>query len=73
MVIETIFVVGPRWCRIVSEAWPAMKGAGVIRAQWVPDTPRKFTKREWREYRAGRHQHFLKVARAIGGTVLVVE
>jgi len=44
-----------------------------LAAEWSPDLPRRLSKREWREYRAGRDALVADIAKAIGGTVLGVE
>lgn len=44
-------------------------GVGHLRCEWTPDLPRKLSRAELRQYRAGRDAHYQRVANIIGGTV----
>ena len=46
---------------------------GKLRVEWNPKPPRKLSKAEWREYRAGRDAHHQRVANIIGGPVACAE
>ena len=48
-------------------------GAGMMRAEWSPDLPRKLSKHEWRAYREGRNAHHQRIANIIGGVVAYAE
>jgi len=41
--------------------------------EWEPTVPRRLSKREWREYRAGRDAAFAELCRVIGEPMMVVE
>ena len=42
-------------------------------AEWSPNVPKHLTKRDWREYRAGRNAMFAEAGRLLGGRVLCLE
>jgi hypothetical protein len=69
MTMTSKFPVG-RYVREMS--WTT---AGGLRCEWSPDVPppRSLSKKEVREYRAGRDAFVQEIASAIGGNVLVVE
>jgi hypothetical protein len=46
---------------------------GQLRAEWEPNPPRKLSKQEWRQYRAGRDAHWQRIANIIGGAVACAE
>ncbi|MCW5751361.1 MAG: hypothetical protein KIT07_01470 [Anaerolineales bacterium] len=48
-------------------------GALVLSAEWVPDMPKRLTKKEWRQYRAGRDSVIAEAAALIGGGIAMVE
>jgi hypothetical protein len=63
------FPVGRYVCEI---SWSPVGG---LRCEWSPDvrSPRSLSKKEVREYRAGRDLFMQEIASTIGGNVLVVE
>jgi hypothetical protein len=69
MTMTTKFSVGRFTCEM---SWSP---GGGLRCEWSPDvsSPRSLSKKEVREYRAGRDVFLQEVASAIGGNVLVVE
>jgi hypothetical protein len=69
MSVTSKFPVGQYVCEM---SWSA---AGGLRCGWSPDVPplRSLSKKEAREYRAGRDAFMQEVASTIGGNVLVVE
>lgn len=64
--------VGRRTVRIAQDV-TARRGVGTLRCEWLPDTPRRLSKREWREYRAGRDAHHQKLADIVGGPIVCAE
>ena len=71
-VLVSEWAVGRRTVRIVQDVSTAL-GVGALRCEWRPDTPRRLSKREWREYRAGRDAHHQRVADIIGAPVASAE
>jgi hypothetical protein len=69
MTMISKFPVGRYVCEMT---WAA---AGGLRCKWSPDVParRSLSKKEVREYRAGRDVFVQEIASTIGGNVLVVE
>ncbi len=41
--------------------------------EWRPDMPRRLSRREWRQYRAGRDQAFAELFAELGVTGMVLE
>jgi hypothetical protein len=68
MTMTSKFPVGRFTCEMT---WT---GSG-LRCEWAPDVPapKSLTKKEAREYRAGRDLFMQEIASALGGSVLVVE
>jgi hypothetical protein len=50
-----------------------IQGDGQMNAEWDPHLPRSMSKREWRDYRAGRNALLTELSRLMGGSILVVE
>jgi hypothetical protein len=71
-VLLSEWTVGRRSVRLVQDV-TAWFGAGVLRCEWRPDAPRKLSKIEWRQYRAGRATHHQQLANIIGYTIAVAE
>ncbi len=46
---------------------------GDLYAVWSPDLPRQLSKRELRQYRAGRNAFLIEEARTLGGAIAVIE
>ena len=67
--MTSTFTVGRFTCEM---SWSPTSG---IKCEWSPDipAPKSLSKKEVREYRAGRDLFFQEVAATIGGNVLVVE
>ena len=72
--LSTTFRVGRRyWCSIVLPLAMLKSGSLKIETSWEPDTPRRLTKAEMRDYRRGRDALLAEVAQHIGGGIAVVE
>jgi len=69
MSMTSKFLVGRYVCEM---SWSPTAG---LRCEWSPDVPlpRSLSKKEAREYRAGRDVFLQEIASTIGGNVLVVE
>ena len=69
MTLTSKFPVGSFLCEM---SWTT---AGSLRCEWSPDVPapRSLSKKEVREYRAGRDAFLQEIASTLGGNVLVVE
>jgi hypothetical protein len=46
---------------------------GTLRVEWAPAMPRKLSKAEWRQYRAGRDAHHQRIADITGAAVACAE
>ena len=48
---------------------------GGLRCEWLPNVPnaKKFSKKEWKQYRAGRNAWMAELSKIIGGKVAVLE
>jgi hypothetical protein len=67
------WLVGPRTVTVVQEVHVIVGSAGVLRCQWEPAVPRRLSKREWRQYRAGRDLHHQRLANILGIAVTVAD
>ena len=72
-VVRSTWAVGRRTVTVIQDVTIIAGAHGQLRAEWEPDRPRKLSKQEWRQYRAGRDAHWQKVANIIGGTVACAE
>lgn len=72
-VVRSTWAVGRRTVTITQEVSIVAGAIGTLRAEWSPDQPRKLTKQEWRQYRAGRDAHWQRIANIIGGAVACAE
>jgi hypothetical protein len=64
------------WRTVTITMAVAAYGRGVVgqtRVQWSPDPPRRLSKAERRQYRAGRNALYQEVADVIGAAVAVAE
>jgi hypothetical protein len=68
-VVRSTWRVGRRTVTITQDVSIVPGAVGQLRAEWSPDPPRRFTKRELREYRAGRDGHGQRIANIIGAAV----
>jgi len=72
------FPVGKRICTLTIQA-PRLGGLTNIVAEWSPTVPRRLTKKELRQYRAGRDAAALDLAKLMPdegphtGSVLMIE
>ncbi len=62
--------------RKVTATVPQVRAGQVLHAaiEWTPDMPRRLSRREWRQYRAGRDAAFAELFEEIGirGAVLEI-
>ena len=61
--------------RVVTITMPPTK-RGEVRStviEWEPDVPPRLSKRELRQYRAGRNAALRELAEVIGGSILVID
>jgi hypothetical protein len=72
-VLISEWTVGKRTVRVVQDVHAATGSTGMLRTEWDPDRPRRLSKREWREYRAGRDAHWQQVANILGRPVALAE
>lgn len=66
------FRVGKRTCTITMQR-PVRGAVSHMVVEWSPAVPRRLSKRELRQYRAGRDALVAEAAAALGGPALVVE
>jgi hypothetical protein len=66
------FRVGKRTCTWTF-ARPVHGGVVHSAVEWVPDVPRRLSKKEWRQYRSGRDAAVAELSRLTGLTVMVAE
>ncbi len=59
----------------VTASVPQVRAGQVLHAamEWSPDVPRKLSRREWREYRAGRDAAFAELFAELGIRGAVIE
>ena len=72
-IVRSTWTVGRRTVTVVQDVSIIPGAIGQLRAEWEPDPPRQLSKREWREYRAGRDAHWQRIANIIGGAVACAE
>lgn len=66
------FSVGKR--RVTLTIPKPLTGAAVAMVcEWEPTQPRKLSRREWREYRAGRNAAVAELSRQLGERILLME
>jgi hypothetical protein len=67
------FRVGKRTCTLTIPT-PRPGGTASLVAEWSPNIPnRPFTKKEERQYFAGRHAVMTELAAQIGGSILIID
>ena len=61
--------------RTVTATVPQVRPGQVLHAafEWHPDMPRRLSRREWKQYRAGRDKAFAELFAEIGVTGAVLE
>ena len=61
--------------RIVTVTMPAPRRGKVryMMIEWTPDPPRRLSKREWRQYRAGRNAAVAELAKWAGMKAAIIE
>ena len=71
-VLTTAFRVGRR---IVTMTIPTLRRGEVSHTtvEWYPDVPQRLSKREWRQYRAGRDVAMTELARGAGVKAAIIE
>ena len=54
--------------RTVTLTMPQVRSGQVLHAalEWHPDMPRRLSRREWKQYRAGRDKAFAELCRDLG-------
>ena len=68
-IVRTTFRVGSRFrCTLAIDPSSLVAGPaiGALNAQWQPSLPKRLSKAEWREYRAGRDSFIRLVANNLG-------
>ena len=72
-VVRSTWRVGRRTVTLTQDVAIIPGAIGTLRTEWEPDPPRRLSKRELREYRAGRDGHWQRVANIIGPAVAFAE
>jgi hypothetical protein len=72
-VVRSTWRVGSRTVTLTQDVSIIPGAVGTLRCEWEPDMPRKLSKHEWREYRAGRDAHHQRLANITGGTIACAE
>jgi hypothetical protein len=73
-IVRESFTVGRYRCTMTASPDLIERGAlSQMNAEWQPDLPRRLSKSEWRQYRAGRDRFYARLGAALGGKVMVVE
>jgi hypothetical protein len=72
-ILRSTWRVGPRTVTITQHVAIIPGAIGQLRAEWEPNPPRKLSKSEWRQYRAGRDAHWQRIANIIGSAVACAE
>ena len=72
-ILRSTWSVGRRTVTVVQDVAIISGAIGQLRAEWEPDPPRRLSKQEWRQYRAGRDAHWQRIANIVGGAVACVE
>ena len=72
-ILRSTWSVGARTVTVTQDVSIIHGAVGTLRAEWTPDPPRKLSKQEWRQYRAGRDAHWQRIANIIGGAVACAE
>lgn len=67
MKMENMFRVGKYKCRLEYSTEYGM------RSEWEPKLPSNLSKKELRQYRDGRNALIVELAKALGGSIVVVE
>lgn len=71
-ILTRTFKVGRRTCTLTFPR-PKAGDALCLACEWSPGPPRRLSKAEWREYRAGRNAAVAELARELGVRAAVVE
>ena len=66
------FSVGHRTVTVTMPA-PRMGKVRYMTIEWVPDPPQRLSKREWRQYRAGRNAAVAELAEREGIEAAIIE
>ena len=72
-ILRSTWRVGARSVTLVQDVSIIPGAIGQLRAEWEPNPPRRLSKQEWRQYRAGRDAHWQRIANIIGGAVACAE
>ena len=72
-VVRSTWTVGRRTVTVVQDVSIIPGAIGQLRAEWEPDPPRRLSKQEWRQYRAGRDRHWQRIADITGGVIACAE
>lgn len=71
-VLTRSWKVGRRTCTLTVPR-PTQGGLACAVMEWSPDSPSGLSRKEWRQYRAGRNRAAAELAAALGVAAAVIE